>query len=71
MIQWSFLRSCRASVMGAIYTTTYVALPLIITAIVVPDASISAGGVVGIAVVAAGALLTIALERKPMSARAL
>jgi len=59
MIQWSFVRSCRASIMGAIYTTTYVALPLVVTPFVTTGGLPSAGVLVGIATLAAGALLAV------------
>ncbi len=67
MIQWSFLRSCRASMMGAIYTTTYVALPLVITPLVTNSGAPSVGSLVGVAIIAGGALL--AVSAPPTGAR--
>jgi uncharacterized membrane protein len=57
MIQWAFLRSCRASMMGAIYTTTYVALPLLFTPIVTRGGVPSIGAGVGVVFLTCGALL--------------
>ena len=54
MIQWSFLRSCRTSMMGAIYKTTYVALPRVITPLVMSSRVPSVGSHVGIAIIAGG-----------------
>jgi hypothetical protein len=58
MIQWSFLWSCRASAMGAIYTTTYVALPLVVIPILVAGARLTAGAVAGVCLLAIGAIFT-------------
>ena len=57
MIQWSFARSCRASMMGAAYTVTYVALPLLVTPLVVDSWSVRPGGYLGLVVLAAGTAL--------------
>lgn len=59
MIQWSFLRSCRASMMGAIYTTTYVAVPLILTPLLTSSGAPSVGSIVGILLLAGGAALAV------------
>ncbi|TVQ23044.1 MAG: hypothetical protein EA382_10835 [Spirochaetaceae bacterium] len=63
MIQWAFLRSCRASMMGAIYTTTYVALPLIVSPLVTGSRVPSVGSLFGIAIIAGGALLAVSATR--------
>lgn len=57
MIQWSFLRQCRAAIMGAIYTATYVAVPLLIVPFLLGAAAVSPGCLAGIALMFLGALL--------------
>ena len=51
MIQWSYLRHCRASVMGTIYDIAYVGLPVALFALLRPDH--------GVTVFNAGGLLTL------------
>lgn len=57
MIQWSYLRHCRASVMGSIYDVAYVAIPLILTAAIVDGAGLGAWKLAGIAVLGLGVLI--------------
>ena len=62
MIQWSYLRSCRASMMGSIYDVAYVAVPLLLTTAIVEGATLGVWRVVGIAVLGAG---VVAVGRAP------
>ena len=62
MIQWSYLRHCRASMMGSIYDVAYVAIPLLLTAAIVDGATLGVWSAVGIAVLAAG---VVAVGRAP------
>lgn len=57
MIQWSFLRRCRASMMGAVYTATYAAVPLMIVPFLLGTAGVSAGCLAGIGLLVLGALM--------------
>lgn len=57
MIQWSFLRGCRASMMGAVYTATYAAVPLMIVPFLLGTAGVSPGCLAGIGLLALGALM--------------
>lgn len=57
MIQWSYLRHCRASVMGSIYDVAYVAIPLILTAAIVQGAGLGAWKLAGIALLGLGVLI--------------
>lgn len=54
MIQWSFLRRCRASMMGALYDVAYVVLPLILSAIIVDGAAFGVWSIIGIGLLVAG-----------------
>ena len=54
MIQWSYLRSCRASVMGAVYNVAYVALPLVLTAALVDGSRLGPWSIGGLSVLTAG-----------------
>ncbi len=54
MIQWSYIRSCRASVMGAVYNVAYVALPLLLTAALVDGSRIGPWSVIGLGVLTVG-----------------
>ena len=54
MIQWSYLRSCRASVMGAVYNVAYVALPLLLTALLVDGSRLGPWSIVGLCVLTVG-----------------
>ncbi len=65
MIQWSFLRSCRASIMGAAYTVTYVALPLLLTPFIVGSSIPRAGALVGLLVLAVGIVMVAGEARQP------
>ena len=56
MIQWSYLRSCRASVMGSVYNVAYVALPLLLTVLVVQEATLGVWSIAGLLVLTAGVL---------------
>ena len=57
MIQWSYLRSCRASMMGSAYDVAYVALPLFLVPYLAGAPAVGLWCVVGIFLLAAGALL--------------
>lgn len=62
MIQWSYLRHCRASMMGSIYDVAYVAVPLLLTVAIVDGTTLGAWRAAGIAVLAAG---VVAVGRAP------
>lgn len=57
MIQWSYLRHCRASMMGSIYDVAYVAMPLLLTAAIVEGAGLGVWKLAGLAVLVLGVLL--------------
>ena len=57
MIQWSYLRHCRASMMGSIYDVAYVAMPLLLTAAIVDGAGLGVLKLVGVAVLVVGVLM--------------
>ena len=57
IIQWSFLRRCRAAMMGAVYTVSYVSVPLLVVPFLVGSSMINVGCVVGIVILAIGAVL--------------
>lgn len=57
MIQWSYLRHCRASMMSSVYNVSYVATPLVLTAIIVPGASLHVWSIAGLLVISAGIVL--------------
>lgn len=54
MIQWSFIRRCRASMMGALYDVAYVVLPLVLSAIIVDGVVLSVWSVIGIGLLVVG-----------------
>ena len=58
MIQWSYARSCRASMMGASYDTAYVALPLFLVPVLLGTPTVGLWCIAGIGFLAAGAVLT-------------
>jgi drug/metabolite transporter (DMT)-like permease len=59
MIQWSYLRHCRASMMGSLYDVAYVLLPLILTTILVGDAVLGVWSMTGMAFLTVGVMWTI------------
>lgn len=65
MIQWSFLRSCRAAIMGAAYNVAYVAVPLLVVPFLIGTTMINAGCIVGIVMLAVGAYL-VAVTPRPV-----
>lgn len=58
MIQWSYVRSCRASMMGASYDVAYVALPLILVPVLLGVPMVGLWCVAGLVCLAGGAVLT-------------
>ena len=56
MIQWSYVRACRASVMGSVYNVAYVALPLVLTVLVVADAHLGVWSITGLFVLTVGVI---------------
>jgi multidrug transporter EmrE-like cation transporter len=58
MIQWSYVRSCRASMMGASYDVAYVALPLFLVPVLLGVPMVGLWCIVGLACLAAGAVLS-------------
>lgn len=59
MIQWSFLRKCRASMMATAYDVAYVTLPLVLLAAALPGDRLSLLGIGGVLLLVAG---TVALQ---------
>lgn len=59
MIQWSYLRHCRASMMGSLYDVAYVLLPLILTTILVGDAVLGVWSLMGMGFLSIGVAQTI------------
>ena len=59
MIQWSYLRHCRASMMGSLYDVAYVLLPLILTTILVDEPVLGVWSVVGMVFLTMGVMQTI------------
>jgi hypothetical protein len=57
MIQWSYVRQCRASMMGASYSVTYVALPLLVGAGLGNSGGLSILQVIGLLGLAGGMML--------------
>ncbi|MFO8064496.1 MAG: hypothetical protein ACQETQ_02705 [Spirochaetota bacterium] len=57
MIQWSYLRRCRASMMGTIYDVAYVTMPLLLTASIVEGASLGGWKLGGVTVLIVGVLM--------------
>lgn len=64
LIQWSYFRSCRASVMGAAYDVAYVAVPLLIVPYVLGAPTLGFWCFTGLAVLTAGAFLVAAPPRR-------
>jgi drug/metabolite transporter (DMT)-like permease len=58
MIQWSYLRHCRASMMGSLYDVAYVTIPLVVTMSLVRGASPGIAGVGGIVLLGIGVAVT-------------
>lgn len=48
MIQWSYLRHCRASMMGSIYNVAYVTMPLILSAVIVDTGAFGPWRIAGV-----------------------
>ena len=65
MIQWSYLRRCRVSVMAAAYDVSYVALPLVLVAVAVPGEQLGLLSILGLLVLAGGAFM---MQSKPTAA---
>ncbi len=57
MIQWSYLRQCRVSMMATAYNIAYVALPLLVTVLAIPGEQLSLLPLAGLFFFAAGALV--------------
>ncbi len=57
MIQWSYVRYCRASVMGTAYDLSYVGLPVLLFALLKPDYGLTLFNTLGLVTLAAGALI--------------
>jgi drug/metabolite transporter (DMT)-like permease len=58
MIQWSYLRHCRASLMGSLYDVAYVTIPLVVTMALVPGSSPGIAGAGGIVLLGVGVITT-------------
>lgn len=56
MIQWSYVRTCRASMMGAVYNVAYVTVPLVVTSLVVDGVQLGPLRVGGLALLALGVI---------------
>jgi multidrug transporter EmrE-like cation transporter len=63
MIQWSYFRRCRASMMGSLYDVAYVTVPLLLTAILVEDAGLGAWSIAGTVCVSLGVMETVQQRR--------
>lgn len=59
MIQWSYFRRCRASMMGSLYDVAYVSLPLLLTALLVENGGLGAWSIAGIVCVSFGVNETV------------
>lgn len=57
MIQWSFLRRCRAGMMGSVYDLSYIGVPVLLFAALRPEYGLSLANMAGIITLALGALL--------------
>ncbi len=57
MIQWSYFRHCRVSMMATAYNVAYVAVPLIVVAVVIPGETIGVVSLLGLALLAGGAVV--------------
>lgn len=69
MIQWSYLRHCRVAIMAASFDVSYVALPLLVTALAVSGERVNALSILGLVVLGTGAFLTQGnpVSREPVS----
>ena len=67
MIQWSYLRGCRASMMGSIYDVAYVGVPLLLTTLIVENGALGALRLTGVSLLALG-VLTVGRSPKPSPA---
>ncbi|MCA1753848.1 MAG: hypothetical protein LC641_03925 [Spirochaeta sp.] len=65
MIQWSYIRSCRVAIMAASYDVSYVALPLLVTALAVSGERVNALSVLGLVVLGTGAFFTQGASASP------
>ena len=63
MIQWSFRRKCRASIMGAAYTVSYVALPLLVSPLLFGSPLPGGATIAGLAVLGVGIALVAGRTR--------
>lgn len=70
MIQWSYVRKCRASMMGASYSVTYVALPLLVGAGLGNSGGLSILQIVGLLGLAGGMMLVADSAPRPAMTRA-
>ncbi|GAB6091419.1 hypothetical protein [Spirochaeta dissipatitropha] len=57
LIQWSFHRTCRASVMGSVYNACYILLPLLIVPYLLEQFHLSPSRIAGGLIIIAGSLL--------------
>ena len=57
MIQWSYFRRCRVSMMATAYNVAYVTVPLVVVAIAIPGQTIGLFPVSGLALLAVGAIV--------------
>ncbi len=57
MIQWSYLRSCRASIMGTSYDLSYVGVPVLLFAVLRPEYGFTVFNTAGLIVLMVGALI--------------
>ena len=67
MIQWSYLRRCRVSIMAAAYDVSYVAIPLVLVAVAIPAEQLGLLSIVGLIVLAIGASI---IQTRPAAAPA-
>lgn len=59
MIQWSYFRRCRASMMGSLYDVAYVMLPLVLTALLVEGGGLGGWSIAGMLCVSFGVMQTV------------
>ena len=59
MIQWSYFRRCRASMMGSLYDVAYVTVPLLLTALLVEDAALGIWSIAGMVCLFVGVSETV------------
>ncbi len=57
MIQWSYVRFCRVSVMGTAYDLSYVGLPVLLSALLDPEYGLTPFNTAGLVLLALGALV--------------